>query len=230
MVDNIPRAPAAFGLLLTLLSLSACQPAEDPPEPASPPVTEADDWREGLRERRPDNPLLDAYLTPFATPPFHRIGREHFLPALDAAIDDNREQVEVISTNPDPAGFANTIEALELAGAELSRIAATLHGLIQVRNEPEWLDLAQEFSTRLTACVDTVRSDSALFERVEAVAADRDRLTEPEQQRLLDETRRSMLNAGAGLAAEDQSRLSAINQELAELAALFRANLHQETQ
>jgi len=167
MVDNIPRAPAAFGLLLTLLSLSACQPAEDPPEPASPRVTEA---------------------------------------------------------------FANTIEALELAGAELSRIAATLHGLIQVRNEPEWLDLAQEFSTRLTACVDTVRSDSALFERVEAVAADRDRLTEPEQQRLLDETRRSMLNAGAGLAAEDQSRLSAINQELAELAALFRANLHQETQ
>ncbi|MFU8830534.1 MAG: M3 family metallopeptidase [Wenzhouxiangella sp.] len=220
----------AFCLLPAILAISACQPAEEPAEPEPPRTTEADDWREDLRERQADNPLLDTYLTPFATPPFHSIEREHFLPALDAAIDDNRAQVEAIVDHPDPASFSNTIEALELAGADLSRIANTLFGLIQVRQEPEWHELARQFSSRLAVHIDFVRTNGALFDRVEAVASDRDRLAEAEQRRLLDETRRSMLGAGAGLTAEDQSRLGAINQELAELATLFRANLHHETQ
>ncbi len=118
----------AFGLLLAVFGLSACQPAEDAPEPAPPEASDADDWRDDLRQRQPDNSLLDAYLTPFTTPPFHRIDRAHFLPALDAAIEDNRAGVDAIINNTDPAGFANTIEALEAAGADLSRLAATLHG------------------------------------------------------------------------------------------------------
>ena len=58
------------------------------------------------------NPLLDVWDTPFQVPPFAKITAADFAPALDIAMQDDLAKIDAIAQNPQPATFANTIEAL----------------------------------------------------------------------------------------------------------------------
>ena len=68
------------------------------------------------------NPLLADWDTEFALPPFDTITDEHFAPAIDAALDEARAAIAAIADDPEAPTFANTIEALELADATLSKV------------------------------------------------------------------------------------------------------------
>ena len=57
------------------------------------------------------NPLLKAWVTPFATPPFDEIKPEHFLPAFEQAFADHAAEIAAIANDPAAADFANTITA-----------------------------------------------------------------------------------------------------------------------
>src|SRR5207244_11775084 len=70
------------------------------------------------------NPLLQAWQTPFETPPFAEIAPEHFLPAFERAFADHSAEVAAITHDPSAPDFANTITALERSGKLLSRVAA----------------------------------------------------------------------------------------------------------
>ena len=68
------------------------------------------------------NPLLADWDTPFGLPPFDQITDDDFAPAVDAALATSRANVAAIADNPAAPDFANTIEALEQADAQLSRV------------------------------------------------------------------------------------------------------------
>ena len=42
------------------------------------------------------NPLLKEFTDPFGTIPFNEIKTEHFIPALDAAIDEAKAEVDAV--------------------------------------------------------------------------------------------------------------------------------------
>ena len=44
-----------------------------------------------------DNPLLQAWATPYGLPPFDKIKTEHFGPALDAAMAQHVDEVKGIA-------------------------------------------------------------------------------------------------------------------------------------
>src|SRR5947209_14714635 len=46
------------------------------------------------------NPLLKAWVTPFAPPPFHEIQPEHFLPAFEQAFADHSAEIAAITNDP----------------------------------------------------------------------------------------------------------------------------------
>src|SRR5258708_7373118 len=60
----------------------------------------------------PVNPLLQAWQTPFETPPFAEISPEHFLPAFEQAFADHAAEVAAITPDPSAPDFANTDPAL----------------------------------------------------------------------------------------------------------------------
>src|SRR5512138_3503334 len=68
------------------------------------------------------NPLLKAWTTPFQVPPFQEIKPEHFLPAIKAALAEQRKEIDAIVNNPKPPTFENTILALEDSGQLLSKV------------------------------------------------------------------------------------------------------------
>ena len=74
------------------------------------------------------NPLLATWQTPFGAPPFADIRPEHFRPAFDAAMAEQKAAIDAIAADPAEPSFANTIVALETSGLRLDQVGA---GLLQ---------------------------------------------------------------------------------------------------
>ena len=62
------------------------------------------------------NPLLEQPKTPYGVPAFDQIKLEHYMPAFEEAIRQNKAEIEAITNNPDEPTFENTIVALDRSG------------------------------------------------------------------------------------------------------------------
>ncbi len=176
------------------------------------------------------NPLLNDWDTPFGVPPFEKIDESHYLPAFCAAMAEERAQVETITTSREAPTYANTIEELERCGQNLLRISRVFFGLNSSHSNDEIRDLARQMAPELAAHNDDIWLNEGLFARVDAVFKQRDALVlSPEQQRLLKETHKNFIRAGAQLPTSSQQRLRQINSEVAELSQAFAQNLLAET-
>ena len=172
------------------------------------------------------NPLLSAWEGPFALPPFEAIEDHHFAPAFDAALAEGRAAIAAIADNPEPPGFANTIEALEQADALLDRVAGVFFNLAGSDSNPEREALSRDLAPRLSAHASAITSNRALFQRIETLWAARDGLAlDGEQARVLMLYRRMFLRAGAALDDTASERMAAIKARLASLGTQFAQNL-----
>jgi peptidyl-dipeptidase Dcp len=176
------------------------------------------------------NPLLARWEGPYGgVPPFDRVQVAQFKPALEAGMAENLADVDRIAKDPAAPTFDNTIAALERAGQTLDRVQ-TIYGVFgSTMNGPEFQTVQREMAPRLAAFGDQITQNEALFKRIEAVynsakSEGKTRLT-PEQQRLTWLYYTNFVRAGARLGADDKSRLSQINQKLAELYTRFSQNV-----
>jgi len=172
------------------------------------------------------NPLLETWNTPYGAPPFDRIRPEHFRPALDAAMADQRAAVARIVADPAEAGFGNTIVALERSGLQLGRVAAVFFGLAGADTDDALQAIERDVAPLLSRHSDAIFLDGGLFARIAALWARRDALgLDAEQRRVLERYHTIFQRAGAGLDAAGKTRLAAINERLATLGTLFAQNV-----
>ncbi|KTR08969.1 M3 family metallopeptidase, partial [Curtobacterium citreum] len=177
------------------------------------------------------NPFDAPSTLPYALPPFDDVRLEHFRPAFDAGIAEQRAEVEVIATDPAPPTFENTLVALERSGQLLTRVSHVFFTLSSADSTPELHDLEAEVAPLLAAHRDAITLDSRLYARVDAVRSalgDRSDLTD-EDRRLVERVHTEMTLAGAGLDDAGKERLTAINQELSTLTTTFERNLLEDT-
>jgi len=174
--------------------------------------------------------LLAAWDTPFGTPPFDAFKSEDYLPALRAGMVRQRAEIQAITANTEPPTFANTIEELERSGRLLGRADNVFSAVNGANSDEVTRETATEIAPELSAHGDDISLNKELFARIKAVHEQRDTLDlTPEQLRLLDETYKDFVRAGANLDEPAQARLRVINGELATLAEEFRNNLLDET-
>ena len=69
------------------------------------------------------NPLLAPWNAHFSIPPFEQIEAAHFKPAFEAALAENRAEINAIADSAESATFENTIAELELSGERLENVA-----------------------------------------------------------------------------------------------------------
>lgn len=175
------------------------------------------------------NPLLAEFSSPFETAPFDQLKNEHFLPAVQAAIELARADIQQIKSEPLPT-FTNTIEALDRAGKKLSVISAIFFNLNSAETNDDIQKLAREISPLLTEYSNDILLDQELFHRVATVFGEKENLNlSPEQITLLEKTFKSFVRNGANLAEEDALKLRKIDQELAQLSLKFGENVLAET-
>ncbi|WP_116134958.1 M3 family metallopeptidase [Tropicimonas sp. IMCC34043] len=172
------------------------------------------------------NPLIADLSTPFDLPDFRVIEDTHFEPAFDIALEAAQAEIAAIAECPEAPSFANTIEALELAGKELSDVLAVFYLLASVDANDTRDALQRAFSPRLAEYSTDISLNRALFERIEALwqGIEALELTE-EQARVLELTRRNFVRAGAALDEAGRGRLREINTRLAELGTAFGQNV-----
>jgi peptidyl-dipeptidase Dcp len=173
-----------------------------------------------------DNPLLTPWDAEFGVPPFDAIAPEHFMPAFDRAFAAHAAEVETIAAAAVEPSFANTIEALELSGRALSRVADVFHVLAGAHTNDALLAVEREIAPRMAQHWNRIHLNEALFRRIDVLWQARDRLgLDAEQARVLERYHVGFTRAGAALAPEAKKRLAEIGERLAALGTAFGQNV-----
>jgi peptidyl-dipeptidase Dcp len=170
------------------------------------------------------NPLVAPWSGPYGgVPPWDQVRPEYFSEAFEAALKQERAEIDAITARAEPPTFQNTIEALERSGRTKSRVSRLFAVATENITNQQYQALEREWEPKLTAATDAIFLNSRLYERIAIVykslgrsnlAADQRRLTE----RLHD----LFVRRGAKLGDVDKVQLSTINQEMASLFAEFR--------
>ena len=182
-----------------------------------------------MKENRP-NPLLEASPLPYGAPVFDRIEESDYLPAFEEAIARNRAEIEAIRDNPEPPGFANTIEALEWAGADLDRISGIFFNLTEACTDDNLDRIAEEVSPQLTRLGMSILQDGKLFARVKAVWERRSELSlDTEAAKLLEETWKSFSRHGADLPPDKKACFAQVSEELSLATLKFGQHVLADT-
>ncbi|EED30424.1 peptidyl-dipeptidase Dcp [gamma proteobacterium NOR5-3] len=169
------------------------------------------------------NPFFEP-LADTGIPNFPAIRFEHYREAFDRGFEQQREEIQAITSNPDAATFANTLEALEHSGALLRRVEDVFWNLTSSHTDEALQALECEIAPLASAHGSSIYANPQLYARVKAVSEARESLS-PEQEQLLEETLRTFIRAGAELSDPQRARVSAITEQLATLCTRFGQNV-----
>jgi len=159
---------------------------------------------------------------PFKAPDFDAISEDDYLPAFEKAMAIQKHEIQRIIDNPEPPTFANTIVALEKSGRMLGRVGAVFFQLTGTNTNDRLDEINTEISPRLSAHSDSIVLNPALFARVKAVYDNRAAMSMTrEDAKLLEETYKSMVHAGAELTDAERERVKEINTELSTVTTEF---------
>lgn len=226
----------AFAALLAL-PLAACGPQETPDAPAATEQTPAPEAAaQGAAAQGADpqatetNPLMEASTQPFGYPRFDLIKDEHFAPALDQGMAEQRREIDAIANNAEPASFENTIVAIERTGRLLERAQRIFMNLSGAHTNDTLQSVQAEMAPKLAAHLDAILLDESLFQRVQSLYDTRAELgLDAEATQLLERYYTDFVRAGARLSSDDKEKLKELNAELATLQTQFTQNVLKET-
>lgn len=178
-----------------------------------------------------DNPLLAVWSTPFETPPFDAILPEHFLPALEAALQAHGDEIAVMAGATTAPDFANVVEGWERSGRQLQRVASVFYALVSAHSNPALLAIEGDVAMRLARHWNAIYMNAALFARVDSVHARRAQLRLSEEQtRLLERIHLNFRRAGAALDEKGKARMAQVSERLAQLGTSFSHHLLKDEQ
>lgn len=171
------------------------------------------------------NALLEIWTGPYGgVPAFDTYSPEMFGAAFEASMASYRRDIARIADNPEPPTFANTLEALEESGRDYQRVSALFGVYTSTMNTQQVQALDREWRPRFAALHDEVIQNGKLFARLKAVY-EGDLGKSPEQKRLAWVYYNQFTHSGAQLKAAEKTRMSAINQRLAQLYTQFSQNV-----
>ena len=177
-----------------------------------------------------ENPLLSPSPLPYQIPNYSVIRPEHYLPAIRQGFQEQLSELRRITDTDEPATFENTMEPLERSGELLHRTLHTFYTVSSADATAEIQAIDEELAPRVSAHLDAILMNSALYARVSHVAEHIDAFTlTPEQTRLVHRWHREMTLAGAALSTEAKARLTELNQRISSLSTQFEKNLLTDT-
>lgn len=176
------------------------------------------------------NPFFDESTLPFHAPPFDKIKDSDYQPAIEEGMRRHLAEVEAIANSAEPPTFANTIEAMERAGALLTRVTHVFFGLTQADTNPTLQKVEADETPRLAEHQDRIYMNPRLFARVKSIYDRRDSLgLDAEARYLVERYYKNFVRAGALLSEPDKTKLRALNQEEAKLTTDFRNKVLADT-
>ena len=163
------------------------------------------------------NPLLHKSSLPFGAPDFSRIQEADYLPAIEAGIKEQRENISKIVNNKKKPTFQNTILAYEESGNLLDRVSSVFFGLTSAHKTPVIAETEKKVMQQLTDLDNEISFNQQLFERIKYVYDNEYKKLKGEDQRLTEKIYKGFVRSGALLSTEKMERMKQINSRISEL-------------
>ena len=163
------------------------------------------------------NPLLQKSSLPFGAPDFSKIQETDYLPAIEVAIKEQRDNIQKIVDNKKKPTFQNTILAFEESGILLDRIMNVFDGLTSAHKTPTIAETEKKVMPLLTNLDNEISFNQKLFERIKYVYDHEYSKLKGEDQRLTEVIYKGFVRSGALLSADKMERMKQINARISEL-------------
>jgi len=169
---------------------------------------------------------LTHWTGPLGLPDFSALRDEDFGPVFEAALAAHEAEIAVIANAAEAATVENTLAALELSGKPLDRVSSIFWLRAGAHTNDAIRALEREIAPKMARHFSAISMNAALFSRIDALYLQRSALgLDAETLRVLEQSWKGFVRAGARLDPEGKKRLAAINEELASLGAAFGQNL-----
>ncbi len=166
----------------------------------------------------------------YELPPFSLIKEEHYLPAFQAGMQQQLDEVQAILNAPGDATFDNTIVALERSGKNLERVSLVFFNKTSSDTNDALEAIRAEIAPKLSAHHDAIMLNPQFFARIKRLFDNRDSLNlSTEDSWLLEKYYKDLIQAGAHLSDEQRARLTELNGQLSKLSTQFSKNLLADT-
>ena len=163
------------------------------------------------------NPLLQKSTLPFGAPDFSKIKESDYLPAIEAGIENQRENIRKIVGNKQKPNFKNTILAYENSGMLLDRVTSVFFGLTSAHKTPGIAETQEKVTPMLTELENEIYFNKNLFERIKYVYDHEYDKLKGEDKRLTEVIYKGFVRSGALLPDDKMERMKQINSRLSDL-------------
>ena len=170
----------------------------------------------GLNETR-QNPLLQKSELPFGAPDFSKIQDTDYLPAIEEAIRQNREEINQIVSNTATPTFENTVLALEKSGVLLDRVTNIFFGLTSAHKTSVIAETQKKVTPLLIDLQNEISFNKVLFQRIKYVYDHEYQNLQGEDKRLTEKIYKDFVRSGALLSDAQMERMKQINLRISEL-------------
>lgn len=168
------------------------------------------------------NPFKYPSTLPYQAPAFNKFKDTDYKPAIEAGIEEQLAEIEKIAGNPAAPTFENTLVAMEKTGRLLRRASSAFGSVSSANTNPTLQKIRQEIAPQLAALSDAIYLDDKLFRRVENLYNKRSTLKlGAEGKKLIENTYKQFILAGARVAESDKEKLKQLNSEEATLTTRF---------
>jgi putative peptidyl-dipeptidase dcp len=167
------------------------------------------------------NPLMQKSALPFGAPDFSKIKSGHYLPAIQAGIEEQRAEIKQIVENRQKPTFQNTILAFEKSGQMLDRVKNIFFCITEANKTPEIEAAEKAAIPLLTDFENEINFNQKFFERVKYVYDHERNSLKGEDKVLLEEIYKNFVRSGALLPKDKMARMKEINTKLAQLQQDF---------
>ena len=172
--------------------------------------------------KKASNPFLTEWDTPYGIPDFSAVEESHYLPAVEAGIEQQQAEIDAIIANAEAPTFENVVAAYEKSGAILDRVVGVLFNLSETDGTDSLNAIVEKVLPMLSAHSDNITMNPAFFAKVEVLYNDIDNLGLTQEQKMaLTKLYNSFVNNGIALDEASQARMREINAELSSLSNTF---------
>jgi peptidyl-dipeptidase Dcp len=162
-------------------------------------------------------------------PEFDKIKNSDYTPAFELGMQEQLAEIDAIANQTEAPTLDNTLIPMQRSGQLLNRVATVFFAMTSANTNDELENIRSEMAPKLSAHNDRIRLNDMLFARIQSLYDQRDALElDPESYRLIEETYKDFVRAGAQLSEADKEKLKAMNSELASLQTKFSQNVLNE--
>ncbi|WP_408098857.1 M3 family metallopeptidase [Peredibacter sp. HCB2-198] len=175
------------------------------------------------------NPLLETPKARHGAYPFDKILPEHFLPALNAAIETAKGKLETFK-NDKRTDFQHVVVEKSDITEQVDYIAGIFFNLHSAECSDELEKISPEVSEILTRFGNDISLDPKIFMKVKACYDTRmNQGLTPEEMTIIEKTYKSFVRNGALLAESEKDQMRVMDEKLAKLTLTFSQNVLKAT-